>query len=161
VRRNTILTVLICFVVAAVGLSNLKAAAQQAPAKPVEQTHGDKLRAEFGKLRASSAVKLFPYEKAEIRPGPTKGTQELVVLGTKHCGQMEIMLVPRLYDGPPESFAIEVVAIPRRVHAGHCQGAFRAPYSATISLGNISDVREVKNIEVVGAEQAQKVAIPR
>lgn len=98
-----------------------------------------------------SSIRLIDFDSVEVRPMFVNDTFLLIVSGTKPWISMKVELVPLIYIQRPDYWEIEVVA----TQSGFGLPA-TAPYVATL---DISHVRGIKGIEVVGATDRKKVDI--
>lgn len=99
---------------------------------------------------------IIDFERAELRRVPFQDSLYLWVRGARPLADCEIRLAPRIYNGRPDYWGIEVAAIASR-HSDNDPGAAGDQgFEQSVPLAGITGTR---GITVIGANQIKRIEI--
>ena len=104
---------------------------------------------------------IIDFERAELRRVPFQDSLYLWVRGSRSMSGCEIRLAPRIYNGRPDYWGIEVAAIASRRSDNDPGGAGdhgtdNSGFEQSVPLAGITGIR---GITVIGANQIKRIEI--
>src|SRR5262245_17848912 len=103
-------------------------------------------------LPPSTLCRLIAFDRARVVPGVIPKTFFLIVSGDRPWAAMVVELVPLVFVQRPDYWGIEVIGCQRWIGL-----PVKVPYSDVLE---ITPVRGKRGIEVIGANQKEKIKVP-
>src|SRR5690349_10750109 len=105
------------------------------------------------------AGRLIDFDQAEVvTPMIYPPQPRLVVSGTKPNPETDVTLVPVVYVSQPQYWGIQVVGTYRGRELGpHPSQPIAEPYTVELDLAGVTGT---EGVEVIGATQTKKIAVP-